>query len=149
MRTKAYLKKYHKQWYQQNKERLNLKAKERRQINHEKIKETDRKYYRKHRKERSCQARKYYKKHRERIRLKHIFDAYSLTPEMYETLFIGQDFKCNICEREVFPYTREVHVDHNHATRRVRGILCFTCNIKLGWFEKNKKFVAYHLNIGD
>jgi hypothetical protein len=33
---------------------------------------------------------------------------------------------CAICGRP--PKTRKLHVDHDHKTGKVRGLLCYTCN---------------------
>ncbi len=52
---------------------------------------------------------------------------YGLTPEAYAALVDGQGGLCAICrEREA------QHVDHDHMTGAVRGVLCFPCNAALG-----------------
>lgn len=43
------------------------------------------------------------------------------------------------------------HVDHDHAANKVRGILCFPCNIMLGkveriGIEKISKYLRRHLD---
>lgn len=44
--------------------------------------------------------------------------------------------ECEICYRsgdEVVLVT-----DHDHVTKKFRGLLCFVCNRQLGWFENNQ-----------
>lgn len=46
--------------------------------------------------------------------------------ERYATLLAAQSGGCAICGRP--PKTRRLHVDHDHATGAVRGLLCHRCN---------------------
>lgn len=82
------------------------------------------------------------------VKQNNIFYKYGIMPEQYEMLFISQDFKCNVCSVEVFPYEHGSCVDHNHNTGRVRGILCTKCNIAIGWIELSNSRIEninYHL----
>lgn len=40
----------------------------------------------------------------------------------------AQGAKCAICGKHESQFTRRLSVDHNHATGKVRGLLCFRCN---------------------
>jgi hypothetical protein len=57
---------------------------------------------------------------------------YGLTPEAFRARLAAQGFACAIClstdPRSKFGW----HVDHCHATGRVRDILCNHCNVALG-----------------
>jgi len=46
---------------------------------------------------------------------------------------------CDICGTSlVFPKsTRRYHIDHDHSTGKVRGLLCNNCNTGLGQFKDN------------
>jgi hypothetical protein len=50
--------------------------------------------------------------------------------KLYDDLVAEQGGEtCAICGAE--PKTRRLHIDHDHRTMRVRGLLCFGCNRKL------------------
>ena len=55
--------------------------------------------------------------------------------ELYARLFAEQGGECAIrgCKRR--PRTRRFHIDHDHRTGVVRGLLCNNCNRGLGRFK--------------
>lgn len=58
---------------------------------------------------------------------------YGLTMEQYQSMFDAQKGVCAVCHRRS---TRtNLHVDHNHTTGKVRGLLCHHCNLALGLIE--------------
>lgn len=56
---------------------------------------------------------------------------YGLEPEDYKRLQDLFDGKCGICKQET-----KLAIDHCHVTMRVRGLLCRSCNLALGLYEK-------------
>ena len=61
---------------------------------------------------------------------------YGITPDQFKQMFETQQGKCAICNEE--PKTkRGLHVDHNHETGKVRGLLCHGCNVALGSFKED------------
>lgn len=66
---------------------------------------------------------------------------YGLTIEQYDKMFQEQGGVCAICGQ---PEThsnqtgiKTLGVDHDHATGKIRGLLCLVCNLKLGTVEIN------------
>jgi len=57
----------------------------------------------------------------------HLKRTYGLTRADLDALVDAQGGLCAICERNP-----AVHVDHDHVFGKVRGVLCFTCNVALG-----------------
>lgn len=49
-----------------------------------------------------------------------------ITEAEYDRLLAVQGGGCAICGNP--PKTRRLHVDHDHKTGAVRGLLCFRCN---------------------
>lgn len=65
---------------------------------------------------------------------------YRVDLDKLELMLYRQGDCCAICNTEISlekPIT--AHVDHDHTTGRVRGILCGLCNKGLGMFRDNVK----------
>jgi hypothetical protein len=62
----------------------------------------------------------------------HLKRRYGLTAEEADTMLEVQGGLCAICKA-----APAAHVDHDHATGRVRALLCFNCNGGLGQFKDN------------
>lgn len=63
---------------------------------------------------------------------------YDLTPEEYEQMVIDQGETCALCGTDESGGRHGVwHVDHDHDTGTVRGLLCTRCNMGLGHFDDN------------
>ena len=76
----------------------------------------------------------------------HLKRRYGITQEDFDRLVAGQEGKCAICQTlpsGIKPW----HVDHNHATGKIRGVLCHHCNTGLGNLKDNvavlKRAIAY------
>src|SRR4051795_11454211 len=52
--------------------------------------------------------------------------ALGVSDAEYARLLDAQGGHCALCPNT--PKTRRLHVDHDHATGRVRGLLCYRCN---------------------
>jgi hypothetical protein len=77
---------------------------------------------------------------------------YGLSMKDYEALVIKQNGLCAICQKPQSAAARNgaklLHVDHCHATNKVRGLLCMPCNTALGhlddaeWVRKATAYLA-------
>lgn len=66
---------------------------------------------------------------------------YGITLEKYEELFAAQNGNCKICEKNQKNFSKRLHVDHDHTTGVIRGLLCHHCNTGLGLFKENEKLL--------
>ena len=58
---------------------------------------------------------------------------YGLTPEQYEAMLAAQGGGCAVCAVDVCDASgKRLHIDHDHETDRVRGLLCSRCNLVMG-----------------
>lgn len=68
-------------------------------------------------------------------------NEYGLSLEGYETLLKKQNGVCAICHLPPEDGQR-LHVDHNHITGKVRGLLCRHCNVGLGYFKEDPRLMS-------
>lgn len=78
------------------------------------------------------------RKHSEKSYRSHIKRTYGLSPDQYTELLAKQNGVCGICGNPPADGER-LHVDHNHQTEDVRGLLCRDCNLYLGHAESNSR----------
>ena len=90
-----------------------------------------------------ARALRYYQAHKEEIQEQRkrlppgaqrewqLFHKYGLRLPDYVSLLETQNGACAICGEEL----RQPQIDHVHGTSRVRGLLCWHCNVGLGHFR--------------
>lgn len=94
------------------------------------------KSYAAHADEQRAKSRAWYRNNRDRareaMRWRAIKRNYGLTREQYEALGV----ECGICgATQTNGKKSRLHVDHDHATKKVRGLLCGACNCGIGYFK--------------
>lgn len=119
---------YASRYYLKNKEVIAAKRKQYVKDNKEKVKAQN--------------AEKYLKnkaKYQQRFRNYWFKGAYGITLNQWNEMFKRQGHKCAICSvpKESLPQ-RDWCVDHDHVTGKVRGILCITCNLLLGYAKDSE-----------
>jgi hypothetical protein len=108
-----------------------------------------------HPEQKRATAKRYYTRNRERIRTRakayrvanadrvrlmwqkaHLKCSYGLTPDQVRAMFDRQGGMCAICYAWLGDKKdeRKAHIDHDHATGKVRELLCGSCNRGLGGF---------------
>jgi hypothetical protein len=133
---------------------IQLINKQYRKINPDYDKNKSKEWYYSHLKERNQYNKKFknrdnmrrredYKNNFSKYKEQHLKSAYGISLEDYFNMLESQNGVCAICGKEemrINPKTKKVHllsVDHNHATGKVRGLLCMKCNPGIGNFQEN------------
>lgn len=105
-----------KEWNAKNAEKRRERSKTWREANAERVKSYQ---------EKRVESGKHFE-----YRLKRV---YGITPDDYFSMFDRQNESCAICKEEV-----RLYVDHCHATGKVRGLLCRSCNLALGFLRDDE-----------
>ena len=66
----------------------------------------------------------------------------NLSTYEYAKLLVEQNNACAICGVSATDMKRELSVDHNHETKKIRGLLCHHCNIGLGNFRDSTTLLS-------
>lgn len=95
-----------------------------------------------------ARARKYHAEHKTPERekaswLRGLKSRFGFTEADYMMLFEGQNGRCAICNST--GGVRRLAIDHDHVTGTIRGLLCGSCNTKLGFYEKFKQNIITYL----
>jgi len=75
----------------------------------------------------------------------HLKRRYGITSEQFDTMLSAQNGTCATCDTLASETTKSFHVDHDHSCcpgeftcgKCVRGLLCFSCNMALGYAQDN------------
>jgi hypothetical protein len=105
-----------KKWYWENRKSILEKDKLKREENPEE-------YYR--------LKRESYQRHKDTYQNSYLIRTFGITLEQKIALFYNQGEKCAICLRPLV-LGKGSHLDHNHITGKIRGVLCRACNHLIG-----------------
>lgn len=82
-------------------------------------------------------------------RSSHLMSKFGISLDEYDNLLLKQDYKCAICGKSLVKLSDVVGrvrtnlcVDHNHATGKVRGLLCSSCNFVIGHSFENTEILS-------
>lgn len=79
----------------------------------------------------------------------HLKKEYGITLEEYEKMLEKQGGVCAICGKKETHNKRKqnLSIDHNHKTNEIRALLCYKCNLAIGYVSENicilKKMISY------
>lgn len=97
----------------------------------EKFRQFSKEWYASHKEQNAKAVRKY--------RLK---KNYQMTVEEFNDMLERQGGVCAICKGPPKGRFNTYNVDHNHKTGKVRGLLCFPCNVSIGNAMENTDILA-------
>lgn len=76
----------------------------------------------------------------ERSRIKRL---YGITPEIYKEMLEKRGGVCDICKQAS---SIKLQIDHCHLTKKVRGLLCGSCNMALGLMKDDIIILSNAIN---
>jgi len=117
--------------------------------------------YQNHKKEYSAKSNQYNKNHRslktlymqqyraknsEKIRLysinSNLMRSYGITMQQKEKIILNQNNKCLSCGTDLKQLAHKmIHIDHDHFTNKIRGVLCHNCNTTIGLLNEDLNMV--------
>lgn len=143
-----------KEWYERNKTKLISDSREYYSTNKKRIRDTNSDYRKLNRGEILVRQKNYREVNKESIRVRskkyykesqhviksHNLKKYKISLEEYNNMLLSQNNLCSICNQEETSLSslgkvKNLAVDHCHKTGKVRGLLCWKCNVSLGRFK--------------
>ncbi|HEC64952.1 MAG TPA: hypothetical protein ENI23_06655 [bacterium] len=145
-------------YYHSHKEKIAARRKRRYEQNKEAYKEKNKQNYIKNRVKILAYKKKHRDKYRDRYNLRakekrakqseppscYLMRCYGITKKQYDAMLEQQNGLCAICRKKEI--NRRLAVDHNHATKQIRGLLCSLCNTALGKFDDSVNMLTRAIN---
>jgi len=97
--------------------------------NHEKVLQQGRAYYKRNAENRQKYSRDFYRNNRQKELDRIRFKKYGITGEEFREILEKQGIRCPICNRDI---SKNLSVDHDHITGKIRGLICNNCNLSIG-----------------
>lgn len=140
--NKEKVKAANKLYIQKNIERVKVYAAKYRETHRELYREAVKKHRLKYPEKERQRSRDFYHNNTDQARDIRFRSKYGITMLDYKHMLEAQNGTCQICKLPPTSLGRTgkpklLAVDHCHTTRKVRGLLCQTCNLGLGGFEDN------------
>lgn len=148
---------YHKAWRERNKDKIKADKQAYHISNKDEIKAKDKLYYEANAEVIKNKQKKYYEANKDKVK-KYIQTYNKTNPDVqrktqykrkfgitlddYDKMFDIQEGKCSICTKHQSELKKLLHVDHNHETGKIRGLLCGDCNLALGMFKDNETLLT-------
>lgn len=115
---------YRREWYAKNKDKSKSYADKWRAANPDKVR---------------ARARRWAANNRDKVRDSDLRRRYGISLAEYNSLLESQSGGCAICGNTDI---KALHVDHDHNTNEVRGLLCGQCNRAIGLLGDDYSRVA-------
>ena len=91
-------------------------------------------------------AKKWRKDNPDKCRNTYLRKHYGITLEDYNRMYKEQNGVCAICGQEEPLSSSSLAVDHDHETKKIRGLLCSKCNQGLGCFKDSQEILNKAFN---
>jgi hypothetical protein len=85
-------------------------------------------------------------KRKEQDKKYYLKKKFNLSVEEYDTLLEKQNGVCAICKKVDRRKNYRLSVDHCHYSYKIRGLLCRSCNLGLGYFYDTSSFLENAIN---
>jgi len=112
-------------------------------------------YFEKHRTRELNKLKKWKQQNPQKVKEGNLRNLYGITAEQYSEMLLAQNNCCAICKCHKSKNVtdkrndkvRNLAVDHDHKSKKIRGLLCYRCNIAVGMLvdsaERASNLVEY------
>jgi hypothetical protein len=97
-------------------------------------------------------GKEYNELYSERRKDRRLKKRYMISIDQYKEILLKQNSLCGICKISIEKHQerkgskKQFAVDHCHKTGAIRGLLCYRCNMGLGYFQDNPDFTQSATN---